>query len=170
MDIFFQSRKDFDEAVIYYNGLCGEDNKGGTYRLYYENPNVRAYKNVATGITIELCCKIFGTAEDILNSFDFTIVKFAYYKEEVPDTLFDEATAETHTEYKILCHDMFFEHLHMKRLVIDDKIPFPMSTFERIVRYAKYGYFPCKETKMKIIKALREVPEEQMRLLSARMV
>ena len=47
--------------------------------------------------------------------------------------------------------DKFFEHLHLKRLVIDDKIPFPMSTFERMLRYAKYGYFPCKETKLKII-------------------
>jgi len=166
LDMFFQSKADWEDAVKYYDGLCGEENKGGEYRFFYENVNVKAYKHVKTGITIELCCKVFGTAEEILNSFDFTIVKFAYYKEEVADETdpFDEKTVETHIEYKVLCHDMFFEHLHMKRLVIDDKIPFPMSTFERMFRYARYGYFPCKETKMKIITALRDVPQELLEL------
>ena len=58
----------------------------------------------------------------------------------------------------------FFEHLHLKRIVIDKDIPFPMSTFERMLRYAKYGYFPCKETKMKIINALRDLTDEQVEL------
>lgn len=71
---------------------------------------------------------------------------------------------ETHIEYKILMDDAFFEHLHLKRIVIDKDIPFPMSTFERMLRYAKYGYFPCKETKMKIINALRDLTDEQVEL------
>ena len=156
-------------------GYEGDDERPEEYIFKYENKNVKAYKHIKTGTSIELCCKIFGTAEEILNKFDFTIVKFAYYKEEVEDDtgeeydpiveLFEDfEEKETHIEYKILMHDKFFEHLHMKRLVIDDDIPFPMSTFERMFRYAKYGYFPCRETKMKIIKALREVPEEQMEL------
>ena len=57
-------------------------------------------------------------------------------------------------------HDKFFEHLHLNRLVIDDKIPFPMSTLERAFRYAKYGYSPCKETKVKLAKALNDMPEQ----------
>ena len=52
----------------------------------------------------------------------------------------------------------------MKRLVINDLIPYPMSTFERMFRYAKYGYFPCRETKMKIIKALRDLDEREVSL------
>ncbi|HWT74345.1 MAG TPA: hypothetical protein VN258_06460 [Mobilitalea sp.] len=169
LDIFFKSLIDWEHAVQYYDELCGEDNEGGIYRFYYENDNVKAYKHVRTGITIELCRKIFGTAEEILNSFDFTIVKFAYYKEEVTDEPhpFDDEEIDTHIEYKIICHDQFFKHLHTKRLVIDDKIPFPMSTFERMFRYAKYGYFPCRETKMKIIQALHEVPSEQIELSSS---
>ena len=39
-----------------------------------------------------------------------------------------------------------------------------MSTFERMLRYAKYGYFPCKETKMKIIDAIRDLDERQVEL------
>lgn len=125
---------------------------------------------------IELCCKIYGTAEEILNSFDFTITKFAYYKVNVEDydpfgieELVDEENPvstqkDTHVEYKIMHHDKFFEHLHLKRIVTDENIPYPMSTFERMLRYAKYGYFPCRETKMKIIKSLSELSEEQVEL------
>ena len=37
-----------------------------------------------------------------------------------------------------------------------------MSTFERVLRYAKYGYFPCKETKMKLVKALHKLDDRQI--------
>ena len=183
LDIFFQTRADYEEAVGYYdNKTAGYriDDVDNTlsedeaeYKFLYENKNVKAYIHKKSGIRIELCCKIFGTAEEILNQFDFTITKFAYYKEEVEDETgtelknpFDDEIIEmqkdTHIEYKVLVHDKFFEHLHMKRLVIDDKIPFPMSTLERTFRYVKYGYFPCKETKMKLVKAIHELSEEQL--------
>ena len=189
LDIFFQSKADFEDAVKHYdNKTVGywidddEDNKAGEdeaeYRFLYENKNVKAYVHKKSGVRIELCSKIFGTAEDILNQFDFTITKFAYYKEEIKDETGTEAqisfddefvdkinnSISTHIEYKILVHDKFFEHLHMKRLVTDDKIPFPMSTFERAFRYAKYGYFPCKETKMKIARAIKELSDEQLEI------
>lgn len=176
LDIFFQSRADFEDAIEYYDSKTAgywidvdselsEDK--AEYKFLYENKNVKAYVHKETGVRIELCSKIFGTAEDILNQFDFTITKFAYYKEEVEDETGAEVEnpskdISTHIEYKILVHDKFFEHLHMKRLVTDDKIPFPMSTFERAFRYAKYGYFPCKETKMKMARAIKGLSDEQL--------
>lgn len=72
-----------------------------------------------------------------------------------------EAEQNTLTD-RILMDDKFFEHLHLKRLVTDNNIPYPMSTFERMLRYAKYGYFPCKETKLRIVEALRELTDEQI--------
>nr|WP_308743245.1 hypothetical protein [uncultured Anaerocolumna sp.] len=166
LDIFFKSKSDYEDAVSRFDEQCGEENQDGKFRFYYENDNVKAYKHKGTGITIELCCKIFGTAEEVLNNFDFTIVKFAYYKEEVPDKepFWGDGKPETHIEYKILCDSCFFEHLHLKRLVTDNKIPYPMSTFDRMLRYAKYGYFPCKETKLNIINALRELSEEKVKM------
>lgn len=181
IDIFFKSRNDFTDAVLYYDSLTaghwidddpdnilGEDD--AEYTFLYENTNVKAYIHKKTGVRIELCCRIFGTAEEILDQFDFTITKFAYYKEEVADVVdivdpFEDiiiTSIDTHIEYKILVHDKFFEHLHMKRLVTDNQIPFPMSTLERAFRYAKYGYFPCKETKMKIARAIKELSDEQL--------
>lgn len=183
LDIFFKSKADFEDAVQYFDsqstGYEGNDKGREIYQFYYENSNVKAYKHIEKGITIELCCKIFGTAEEILNNFDFTVTKFSYYKEEIEDETgaeYDETSTvlnadtggyekpQTHIEYKILHDDKFFEHLHLKRLVTDNKIPYPMSTFERMLRYAKYGYFPCKETKLKIIKTLRELSEKQVEL------
>jgi hypothetical protein len=181
LDIFFQSRTDFLDAVDHYDSLTAGywidgncentlDEDEAEYDFLYENKNVKAYIHKNTGIRIELCSKIFGTAEEILNQFDFTITKFAYYKEEVQEEVdvedpFDDIinkTTQTHIEYKILVHDKFFEHLHMKRLVTDDQIPFPMSTLERAFRYTKYGYFPCKETKMKMARAIKELADEQL--------
>lgn len=178
LDIFFQNRVDFENAIDYYDrqtagysedGIDKLNEDDAEYKFLYENENVKAYVHKNTGVRIELCCKIFGTAEDILSQFDFTITKFAYYKEEVEDEIDEEVKdlfgidrPNTHIEYKILVHDKFFEHLHMKRLVTDDKILFPMSTLERSFRYAKYGYFPCKETKMKIARAIKELDDEQL--------
>lgn len=77
LDIFFKNREDFDEAVAYFDsqthGYEGDDKRTETYRFYYENGNVKAYKHIEKGITVELCCKIFGTAEEILNRFDFSL-------------------------------------------------------------------------------------------------
>lgn len=176
LDIFFNSRDDFDDAVEYFDSMTpgyeGDDKSEEKYRFYYQNPNVKAYKHIEKGIVVELCCKIFGTPQEILEQFDFTIVKFAYHKEEVEDETsavaewleIEDEKPDTHIEYRIMHDDKFFEHLHLKRLVTDDKIMFPMSTFERMLKYAKYGYFPCRETKLKIIKAIHELDISKIEL------
>ena len=149
IDVFFESDKDFQEARLYYEG------KDEEYYKFYENSNVIAFKNRSeykNNITIELIRTTFGTPEEILNSFDFTIVKFAYYKKLInigEDDLIGDV------EYRILHDENFFEHIQRKRLVVDDKMLFPVSTFERMLRYAKYGYFPCRETKIKLIEEIR---------------
>ena len=51
----------------------------------YENDNVKAYVHKETGIRLELISKIYGTAEQIISQFDFSITKFAYYKAEIED-------------------------------------------------------------------------------------
>lgn len=147
LDVFFESKKDWDDAVKYYDTQ-------DSFELYYHNDNVRAYKHIESGIVLELCCKVFGSPQEIISNFDFTIVKFAYFKEV------DELT----TKYMVMYDDKFFEHLHLKRLVIDDLILYPASTFERVLRYAKYGYFPCKESKLKLIKALKDIPNDEIDL------
>lgn len=183
IDIFFESAADWQEAVEYFDsmtpGYNGPDVRPEEYVFHYENEKVKAYKNIKSGIRIELCKAVFGTAKEVISQFDFTIAKFAYYKVEVEDETGAETESdpfdfdgmqelaeyhmelkkpETHIEYRIVCDENFFEHLHLHRLVVDDEIPFPMSTFERMIRYIGYGYRPCKETKVKIAKAIHELP------------
>lgn len=149
LDIFFENESDFDDAVQYFDsqtpGYDGDDVRDEKYHFHYENDNVKAYKHIETGAVVKRQELPFETLED------------EHFLEEI-------GIPETHIEYKILMDDAFFEHLHLKRIVIDKDIPFPMSTFERMLRYAKYGYFPCKETKMKIINALRDLTDEQVEL------
>lgn len=104
--------------------------------------------------------------DKILRSFDFTVAKMAYYKEpkyeEEEDDYFPFSSASIVAyEYKLLYHEKFFEHLHMKRLVIDENIPFPVSTWERSYRYKGYGYNMCRETKKKLLQALKDVNVEE---------
>lgn len=177
LDIFFESKSDYEDAVQYLDSMTpgyeGNDKRNEEYTFYYENDNVKAYKHIRTGVRIELCSKIFGKPEEILKQFDFSITKFAYYKaiiedetgaerEEGPDPFNEDI--KTHIEYRVMYTDNFFQDLHMKRLVTDGIIPYPMSTFERMLRYEKYGYFPCRETKMKIIKALRDLDDRRVEL------
>lgn len=184
IDIFFENENDYNEAVTYFDsmtpGYNGDDKRNEDYIFHYENEKVKSYKNVKTGIRVELCRAIFGTAQEVISSFDFTVAKFAYYKVEVEDKPWEEVglldfdgmeelaeshmmkKPETHIEYKVVCDENFFEHLHLKRLVVDDKIPFPMSTFERMIRYIGYGYKPCRETKMKIAMAIHEMSEQEI--------
>ena len=161
VDVFFRDRTDFQCAVANLNSLIGRDD----FEPLYNSQNVNAYRHKKSGVTVELVQSIFGTPEEIISQFDFTVTKFAYYKElvEEPDPFeLEDETDESVWEYKAVYHPQFFEHLHLKRLIIDDQIPKPMSTFNRVLRYRKYGFVPCVETKQKLINALRNLPESEV--------
>lgn len=147
IDIFFENNEDYTKAKSYYEN---KDN----FIKYYDNKKVVAFKHTKNGMVIELIQSVFGKPEEIINNFDFSITKFAYYKEKV---IFDE---EEITEYKIIHHKDYFEHLHLKRLVTNEMLIYPNSTFERLLKYAKYGYFPCRETKMHIINNIKNSNNE----------
>lgn len=117
-------------------------------------------------VWVEFIESEFGKPKEILRSFDFTVTKMAYYKEpkyeEKEDDYFPFSSASIVAyEYKLLYHEKFFEHLHMKRLVIDENIPFPVSTWERSYRYKGYGYNMCRETKKKLLQAIKGVNVEE---------
>lgn len=149
-DIFFRNEKDFKEALPYFKGK---------YEAYYENEKAIAFQDKDTKIVFELIKHVFLEPEAMLNTFDFTITKVAYFKfkaisESNPNDVMQA------TEGTLLIHERFFEHLHTKRLVIDntwDELNYPVSTYNRMFRYAKYGYQPCRGTKIKVINALRNL-------------
>lgn len=150
IDIFFESANDYAEAK---EGFSSNDD----YVFRYKNDKVTAYLNTKTGITVELIKHKYKSPLDMIEEFDFTITKFVYYKVDNPE--------EEEYSWEVAYHNKFFEHLHMKRLVIDEGLVLPVNTFNRMFRYAKYGYFPCRESKAKIIMALRELPSFSEELL-----
>lgn len=159
LDIFFRNQADFADALNVYKGYITSKSE---WIKSYENKKVFAAYNSKTKVRVELNRSIFGTPEDILNDFDFTITQFAYYsqsaiKEEVRDTDVLAELDDTILEFKVIYHPDFFEHLQQKRLVISN-LPFPVSTFERSLRYTKYGFGLCKESKVKLVKALHDIP------------
>ena len=159
IDMFFRNERDFANADKYFSEAKTIDDKEKLYVLHYENKNVKAYKNIKNGIVIELIRKVFGEPDEIIKDFDFTITKFAYYKEFDSDDNGELVVTDC-----VICDDCFFEHLHTHKLVIDDKILYPVSTFERTIKYVKYGFYPCKETKMKILISINEMDKNMINI------
>ncbi len=169
IDIFFQNEKDWFDAICYYDsmtkGYNRDDKRDEIYRFYYENERVKAYKNLQNGIVVELCNSVYGKPADVISNFDFTICKFAYYKNiEIVEDEFEEGEFRESIVYKVCMNNNFFEHLHLKRLVVDDQLLFPDSTFERMIRYIGYGFKPCRETKMKMMLGINNMNEEDIRV------
>lgn len=159
IDIFFESRSDFDDAVALFESNAFKKNG---WKFKYENDKVKSFQKEGDNVYIELIRSVFGTPEQILRQFDFTVAKFAYYKKVVQNEPTDEIDKLLNgdlgdsVEYRILYHEDYFEHLHTKRLVLDDNIPFPISTWERSYRYKGYGFNMCRESKIKLLDALRK--------------
>jgi hypothetical protein len=151
VDIFFRSDEDFQKAVIHYRDH--ED-----FEQVYENDNVIAFRKKGRKEYIELIRTVFGSPQEIIQEFDFTITKFAYYQTH-ESYINEDGREDERLVYKCLVHDQFFEHLMLHRTVIDDKITRPVNTFERMIKYTRYGFYPCKETKMKIIQAIWDLEE-----------
>lgn len=150
IDMFFESKEDFNDAVKYFKDLIKENPE--KWRKSYENKNVWAIYSLKDKLRIELVRSVFGSPKEIISDFDFSVTKFAYYRNE------DNIDVEDYmAQFEVMYHEDYFEHLQMKRLVIDDEIPFPVSTFNRSYKYQSYGYGLCKESKIKLITSLREI-------------
>jgi hypothetical protein len=134
IDIFFYSNSDFLESVENYS-------KG--WKKIYENESAIGFYKKGF-FRVDLVRSIFGTPIEVLNLFDFTIAKFAMDKEGV------------------FYSDTYWRDLYLKRLVCDHIIPRPIGTFNRAQKYAKYGYFMCRETKVKLLVAIKASNEQDI--------
>lgn len=137
IDVFFDCVEDFDQAVKKY----AKDKK---YKKIYENDNCIGYRNKETKVTVELVRSLLVSCESTLDRFDFTIVKAAYILPKGKE------------EYQFVYHPKFFEHLMLGKLVIDEHIEKPVATFNRALKYAKYGFGLCLESKQVLTKEVIE--------------
>lgn len=145
VDVYFETEDDFHEAVKFYRDEIKRDNS--RYVNSYQNDKVYAVFDKDREVRIELIKSIFGEPEEVIKQFDFTITKFAYHKYVNEEDWNDWQMLVTYNED-------FFEHLQMKRLVIDDKLLFPISSFNRSYKYQSYGYRLCRESKLKLLNSI----------------
>lgn len=143
IDMFFHNRNDFNDAIKLFK------ENTDLYVFSYENKKVVAYKHKYHNTRVELIQSIFGTPAGILDQFDFSITKMAMFTEV------ESGEDELIYNHYFIHHPNFFEHLQQKRLVLDDKILFPNSTFERSLKYKAYGYSLCRESKINLLQAIR---------------
>lgn len=134
IDIFFVTLADCKLGIHSYMRLV-EDTSNNWVKVY-ENAKVYSCKDLDTGIRVELIKGLYLYPKDLLNEFDFTITQFAYFR----SCLWNSGDEEGYT---CLYSRDFFEHLVQRRLVIAN-LTYPVSTFERVLRYTKYGYGLCK--------------------------
>lgn len=132
LDVFFESRDHFER----FRDHMLEDGWETTFT-----------RDNATGVSdgnvnIDLVTRVFGTPEEIIGNFDFTVTKFALYRN-------GEA-------FEAVFHPAFFEHFALRRLVIDDRLVAPISTFQRMGKYARYGYEMCRESKVRLLMSIRD--------------
>jgi len=145
VDIFFCNETDRAQAVCHYEELVRKN----ICTFLYDNGKTSCYYHNELKVKIDLVKTIYGEPDTIINQFDFTITKAYYQKLSIAIDV-----NEWEYDYNIKVHDDFFEHLLAKRLVVDAQMPFPGSTFERILRYGKKGYQPCRETKIKLLEEI----------------
>ena len=164
VDLFFRNEKDFKRALSYYSGRR-------KFQQIYENNKAVGFLHCGRNIKIDLVRSVFNKPENLIEKFDFTVAKMAMYKETIPETnyatnSFEEIVGIDNSNYisdtKLIHHIKFFEHLFLKRLVIDADITFSSSTFERVLKYTKYGFNLCRESKIKMIQALQDSKDESI--------
>ena len=155
IDIFFKNQEDFDKAVKFYKSK---------YKKAFENDNCIAFTDSKNGMQIELVRSIFGIPEEIMDNFDFTIVKACLVKTDVNKQLEEDINQaadllgekpENEFNYDFIYHDKFFEHLLCNKLVIDDRMPKSVATFNRVLKYTGYGFGLCRESKIKLVEAIK---------------
>lgn len=138
LDIFFNNIDDFNKGNEFFKS--NED-----YVFSYENNNTISYKNKKTNIRVELIRHTYGSPIEIISMFDFSVTRYAYARKEENNEII----------YYNVYVNTFFEDIVNNKLVIDGDLIFPVSTFERSYKYRSYGYGLCKESKQKLLEALK---------------
>ena len=139
IDLYF---KDSESASMTEKAIA---NSGAT--KIFVSESVTRYKNKL--ITIDVVTKLFGTPEEIIAEFDFTICKFAVYRQG--------------NNFMAIYHKDFFLDLHAKKVSAKDTpMKYPVSSLKRLLRYCQYGYTPDDDTVLLIAEGINQLDESDL--------
>lgn len=109
IDVFFESNDDFQDAVDLFNS---DSYVKDGWKFKYRNEKACAFQKDGEKAWIEFIESEFGTPEEILRSFDFTVAKMAYFKKPKYDNSDDDIPFSSEKivgyEYRLLHHENFF--------------------------------------------------------------
>ena len=126
VDFFFTKESDFEHVKSFFLA----DNA----KVLFENENALKLETM-TG-KVDLVKRFYENPKESISSFDFTV-----------------CCAAIDNNKTFYCHDDFFIDLAAKSLQIN-KLPFPLSTLQRLQKYNKKGFSACNGTLLTIAKAL----------------
>ncbi|MFA5790685.1 MAG: hypothetical protein WC976_06465 [Caldisericia bacterium] len=129
IDIYFPNEKEFEKARKWLN-------RGKGYKKIFENSRVLSvlYKKRK----YDLVKVYFPNPQETINNFDFTVSCFAVDKEQV------------------YTHETAFIDLAKRRLVIN-KLPFPISSMQRLQKYILKGFLICNGGLLEIAQAINSL-------------
>lgn len=133
IDVFFRNQDDYQSVID---------------KLVHDRRVERKYVHkelscfVWRGMDVQLIgTHFFPGPRETMESFDFTVCCCALDANEIH------------------MHEHFLEDLAARRLAIN-KLPFPLSTLERLQKYAKKGFTACNGTLLEVAKAIKDVDFE----------
>ena len=133
VDVFFISESQFDDAVV-----KSECRDLGT--ILRDDESVLSF--LLGDTKFDFVKKIYGSPEEILSEFDFTVSCAA-----VSNNGFHH-------------HKLFWQHLHFNKLALSGDTPFPSSTLRRMQKYIKRGFTMCIDDTMELASRIQNSSEE----------
>lgn len=119
IDVFFYNAGGYNNALERFRN-------SKKYEPVYHTTRSAGFKHISSDMLIDLVCYQFGTPQEVLNRFDFTICKACLFKQG--------------DFYVFMEHGMFHKHIEERKLVVTTDIENPDLFFNRLIRYVKYGF------------------------------
>lgn len=140
-DLFFKTRKDACKVVI-------ELRNKFEFKMHFcTDQAIKGHIKInGQKYNIDIVKNLFKEPIETIQKFDFTVCCLAVDKEA------------------FYYHQSASFDILRRKLVVND-LPFPVSTTRRMTKYIKKGYSICNGTIMEILSATRNLPEEEFGLI-----
>ena len=137
IDLFFPDGENWSIAKEWYL------DKARKSKIVYENSNTLKLYVKKFRKQIDLVKRFFPSPQATIAEFDFTVCCVAMDYE------------------KVYHHDRFFIDLAARKLVIN-KLPYPISTLQRLQKYFGKGFRICNGGIIEIAKAIQKLSDEDI--------
>lgn len=161
IDVFFSDEESFTKFVenqdnIENTDYVSDNSTGILFRTdaYFCTPGTVKWWQIPITLALDCVSRNFGTAEDHIEMFDFTVSQIAMFKSDGSKGLEKDS-------FYLVMHPDFFEDIEKKKLVLSrSEKSIKNNVIERIHRYTCYGFmFDDDNAKYMIEDFLSSYPE-----------